>query len=470
MKVNVNTLRLSTACVAVSAILAGCGGGGSNGLPKINSTNPVSGSLQFAVGTANLYGTGIGLNVVSTFRQANGLSSVLVDTPTITGPFKLPVGEPGIVGSGVDPYSTLPVGPSVEEIASGQITGTSQSLHPGTPACDSTTPCNVASASGGTVTVAPNTSTFGQSGGVFTNGISPGNYTNQGVAASYVPYTQPLYDTSSGNAFVPFGGPPAFDPNGTGLGLRDGLQSIGSGALGIPLGISTFYGTNPAAGTYGLSVSIPTGTTGYGTITASAKLTNLVTLGGITAPDLALDGKGGGTFTVTALPTGATEELVQIVDQGVVSEDTATTCQGALGATLDTAGGGAGPVYYTILVTKPGTYTLPDTIGPNTNVSGGVSGITPSPSICTAAQNTAAAGGTATPADTYTVQAIGADYPLYESLYPNSKSETPTIVGASGQADITISALAGPGAATASAHMRAALHRRGVTGNLKGVL
>jgi hypothetical protein len=469
MKVNVNTLRLSTACVAVSAILAGCSGGGSNGLPKINTTNPVSGTLQFAVGTANLYGTSVGLNVVSTFRQANGLSSVLVDTPTITGPFTLP--DAGVAGSGVDPYSTLPDGPSVEEVAAkGTITGSSQSIHPGTPACDSTTPCTVSSASGGTVTVAPNTSTFGQSGGVFTNGISPGNYTNQGVAASYVPYSEPLYDTATGNAFVPFGGPPAFDPNGTGLGLRDGLQSIGTGVLGVPLGISTFYETNPAAGTYGLSLSIPTGTSGYGTLTASAKLANLVTLGAIVAPDLTLDTKGGGTFTVTALPTGATEELVEIVDQGVVSEDAPVTCQGALGATLDTLGGGAGPVYYTILVTKPGTYTLPDTIGPNTNVSGGISGIMGSPSICTAAQNTSAAGGTATPADTYTVQAIGADYPLYESLYPNSKSETPTIVGASGQADITISALAGPGAEMTGAHMRAALHRRGVTGNLKGIL
>jgi len=470
MKVNVNTLRLSTACVAVSAILAGCGGGGSNGLPKINSTNPTStGTLQFAVGTANLYGTNIGLNVVTTYRQASGVSNVLVDTPTITGPFTLP--DAGVAGSGVDPYSTLPDGPSVEEVAAkGTITGSSQSLHPGTPACDSTTPCTVSSASGGTVTIAPNTSTFGQSGGVFTNGISPGNSTNQGVAASYVPYAQPFYDTATGNAFVPFGGPPAFDPNGTGLGLRDGLQSIGSGALGIPLGISAFYGTNPSAGTYNLSVSVPTSTTTYGTVTATAKLANLVTLGGITAPDLILDGKGGGTFTITALPTGATEELVEIVDQGVVSEDTATTCQGALGATLDTANGGAGPVYYTILVTKPGTYTLADTIGPNTDTSGGVSGITPSPSICTAAQNTAAAGGTATPADTYTVQAIGADYPLYESLYPINKSETPTIVGASGQADITISALTGPGAETETAHMRAALHRRGITGNLKGIL
>jgi len=454
MKVYVNTLRLSTSVVVAAALLSGCGGGGSNGIPKISTTNPTSsGTLQLAVGTANLYGTATGLNVVSTYRQASGLSNVLVDTPTITGPFKLPTA--GGAGGGVDIYSTLPDGPSVEEVAvGGQITGTSQSIHIGTPACDQTTPCTVASSTGGTVSVAPNTSTFGQSGGVFTNGISPGNSTTGGVAASYVPYTEPMYDTVSGNAFIPFGGPPAFDPNKTGLGLRDGLESLAAGVLGVPLGVTTFYGVTVAAGTYNLSLQVPTSPTSYGTVSTTATLASVATLGVATAPDLVLDGKGGGTFTIAALPAGATEELVQIVDSGDVADDTATTCQGPLGATADTANGGAGPVYYTILVKAAGTYTLPDTIGPNTSLSSGASVITPSPSICTAAQNTAAAGGTAVAADSYTVQVIGADYPLYESLYPNSTLQAPAIAGAGGQSDITISALGGPGAATAAAHMR----------------
>jgi hypothetical protein len=147
-------------------LLAGCSGGGSNGIPKISSVNPIStGKLQIAVGTANLYGTVSGLNVVSTYRQAGGLSNVTVDTPTITGPFTLPAAS--AAGSGVDPYSTLPGGPSAEEVAVGrEITGTSQAVHIGTPACDQTTPCSEPVVGGGTQSVAPNTSTFGQSGGV----------------------------------------------------------------------------------------------------------------------------------------------------------------------------------------------------------------------------------------------------------------------------------------------------------------
>jgi hypothetical protein len=440
VKVYVNTLRITTSAIVASALLAGCSGG-SNGSPPISSTNPLtSGTLQFAVGTANLYGTETGLNVVSTYRQASGLSAVLVDTPTITGPFTLPAS--GVAGGGVDAYSTLPDGPSVEEVATGsEITGTSQFLAAGTPTCDSTTPCTEDNAqTGGTTTIPPNTSTFGTSGGVFTNGIS------------YVPYKEPLYDTSA-NVFVPFGGPPAFPGDTNGLGLRDGLFNLGAGVLGVPLGVTTFAGVGVRAGSYKLALTIPTGPTSSGVVSTTATLASTATLGTITAPALTLDANGGGTFTVTALPAGVTEELVQIVDVGPGSS-AAGNCQGAIGAAE-----GAGPVYYTILVKAPGTYTLPDTIGPNTSISGGATTITPSPSICTAAQNTAA-NGAATGADAYTVQAIGADYPLYESLYPNSKSETPTIAGASGQSDITISALTGTGAATSSAKMRASLHTR----------
>ena len=448
-----NTLRITTSAIVASALLAGCSGG-NNGGPPISSTNPLtSGTLQLAVGTANLYGTGTGLNVVTTYRQASGLSAVLVDTPTISGPFTLPAA--GAAGGGVDAYSTLPDGPSVEEVAvGGEITGTSQFITAGTPACDQTTPCTVPNnQTGGTSTVAPNTSTFGTSGGVFTNGISPGNNTSNGVAASYVPYTEPLFDTTSGNAFVPFGGPPAFPGDANGLGLRDGLFNLGAGVLGIPLGFTTFAGVGVKTGSYKLSLTIPTSATSSGTVSTTATLATTATLGAITAPALTLDTKGGATFTVTSLPAGVTEELVEIVDLGPGSTY-GVNCQGAIGAAE-----GAGPVYYTILVKAPGTYTLADTIGPNTTVNSGATTITPSPSICTAAQNTAAAGAT-TPADVYTVQAIGADYPLYESLYPNSTSETPTIAGAGGQADITISALAGPGAATASSKMRASMHVR----------
>lgn len=468
-------LNRSRAALAVSTLLiAGCGGGGSNGIPPISSVNPVStGKLQFAVGTANLYGSATGLNVVSTFRQSNGLSNVTVDTPTITGPFTLPAAfplptdpaSPQLVG--YDPYSTILGGPSVEEVAAGHITGTSQTVHPGTPACDQTTPCTVPSSNGSTVSVAPNTSTFGQAGGVFTNGIAPGNYTANAVPSSFVPYAEPLYDATSGNQFEAFGGPPAF-AGGHGLGLRDGLSNIGDGVLGIPEGVTTFDGVGVASGTYNLSVEVPTGFSGstptFATVTAPATLTSTATLGTIVAPDLTLDGNGGASFTVASFPSGVTEELVQITEFGNSTTDTTyTNCQGA-------AGSNALPVYYTILVKSPGTYSLPDTIGPNTTITSGASTITPSPSICTVAQNAAAAAAVnaaaagSTPAnppgDNYTVQAIGADYPLYEALYPNNTSQSPTLVGSNGQADITISAVSGPAASLSRARRTASRLRR----------
>jgi len=443
-------LQRSATCAVVAAMLAGCQAGqtGPNGIPKITSVNPLStGKLQFAVGTANLYGTSTGLNVVSTYRQSNGLSNVLVDTPTITGPFTLPATS--TAGSlGFDPYSTLYAGPSVEEAAAttGEITGTSQNVHPGTPACDSTTTCSDPSATGPNVNVAPNTSTFGQAGGVFVNGISPGNSTDAGTAASYVPYTEPMYDSSM-NVFVPFGGPPAFPGDKNGLGLRDGLFNIGSGDVGIPLGITTFNFVTVSTGTYTLSVQVPTGNNGdtesYGTVTATGTMASTATLGTITAPTLTLDGNGGGTISIPSFPTGVTEEIVEIADFGDGDPDGGLNCQGA---------GGSNEVstYYPIEATTPGTYTLPDTIGPNTTITSGVNTITPSETICTAAAN-AAASSTAPGGDNYTVQAIGADYPLLVSLYPNSKSQTPTLTGPSGQADITISALMG---ATSMAHAR----------------
>lgn len=428
---NLQKTRSILAIAAVGVLLGGCGGGGngSAGIPSISSVNPIStGKLQISVGTANIYGTATGLNVVTTYRQSNGLSNVLVDTPTITGPFTLP--GAAAAGGGVDPYSTLPAGPSVEEVAAhGTISGTSQTIPLSTPVCDQTSPCTVSGA-----TIQPNTSTFGQSGGVFVNGLSPGNSTNQGVASSYTPFTEPMYDTT-GTTFTPFGGPPAFDPDGNGMGLRDGLNNLGAGVLGIPEGFTLFENVGlTATGTYTLSVVVPTGFNGStpttATVTATATLGSLTTLPTITAPTLTLDGNGGGSF-VAVLPAGVTEEYVQVLDTGAGGP----SCQGVLGTTFAN-------VYYTFIVKAAGTVTIPDTDGPNTVTSGGPSAIKASPTICTSAQNTAANGGTATAGDSYSVQAFGLDYPLYEATYPINKSQSPTITGASGQSDITISAVA----------------------------
>lgn len=439
---NLKQTRYILAIAAAGVLLSGCGGGGngSKGIPPISSVNPVqTGTLEFAVGTANFDGVA-GMNVVATYRQANGLSNVLVNTPTITGPFTLPTGGATPVAVPVanagtgwgDSYGTLPGGYGPMD-SNGTITGTSQLVQPGTPAA------------------ANNVSTFGQSGGVFTNGFAPANSTNQGVAYTNTPYVEPLYANvlaSTANVFTPYGGPPAFDPNKDGMGLRDGLSSLA--VAGIPEGFTIFAGVTPAAGTYTLSLAVPTGFNGptptVANVSTTAKLTSTAQLPTLAAPAITLDGAGGGTVTVPPadFTGGISEVYIQIVDTG---NGGTINCQSPNPAQPGNAGGlgadgAGGAVYYTLVAKAAGTYTLPDTDGPNTNTTGGTTSLKPSESICTGAANTAANGGTVTPGDNYSVQLVGTDYDMYGATYPISTSASPTLTGANGQADITVSAAA----------------------------
>lgn len=447
------TLSLSKGALLVTLFaLAGCGGAATSA-PPVNSVNPTSpsySSLQFAVGTANMYGNGaIGLNVVSTFRQTGGESATGVNTPSLTGNFKIQASPAPANTSFPDPYTTVYWGgPSIREARGNAIAGTSQSILPGTPACDEPgAPAGFTSCPAG---LAPNTSTFGQSGGVFAMGLAPYNaVASSGQAYSYQPYPQPFYapaDNTSQYAFVPWGGPPAFDPDGTGLGERDGVGSINgvdsfgfAYFLGVGEGITVFDGVTPGAGNYTLNVAVATvgngGAITTNTLTKGASLNPAIVLPAISTPAFTPDGNGGGSFTAT-LPAGVTEAYVQIVDYGpggYGSGSAPTNCQGPRGTQF-------APVYYTIHLTASGTYKLPDTIGPNTATSGGKTNIVPSPSICTAAQNTAAQG-TATAGDDMVVQMIGFDYPIYAAalgLTQPTTPQNPSIVGSNGQADITI--------------------------------
>ena len=440
----------------LTAVLAGCSAGATGG-PAISSVNPASpsyASLQFAVGTANLYGGTLGLNVVSTFRQTDGVSATGVNTPAITGPFTFTAAPAS--GGGPDPYSSLlNGGPSLSETtpAAAAITGTPQTVAAGTPNCDGTgsVPAGFIQCQGG---IPPNTTTFGQSGGVFAMGLGPYNHQGStGQSWSYQPYAQPFY--SSGHVpLIPWGGPPAFDPDGTGLGERDGVGSINPGLdnfgdpyfLGVGEGITVFDGIHPSAGTYTLTVAIATigngGSVTTSSVKKSATLGSLAMLPTVNAPQLTPDanGDGGATFTAT-LPAGVTDAYVQIVDYGPnggPSESAPSTnplnCQGARGTNF-------APVYYTLHITSSGAYNLPPTIGPNLATTGGVSNVQAGPSLCTAAQNTTALG-VAAPADDFTVQLIGFDYPIYQAalgLTQKTTPQTPAITGSNGQADITIS-------------------------------
>ena len=193
--------------------LAACSGGAGSSQP-IKTANVSSNTLQLAVGTANLAGTAVGLNVATTYRQTSGAvgdSGTLVNDPTFTGPFVLPAtaGTPDAF------HATITTGPGPAEISTATMTSTSQ--------------------------VGTNATSFGADGGVFGLGIEPFNYSESGVPDNIAPYVVPLYDTvtSDPNQFLPWGGPPAFDPNHNGQGVRD-TNGYPSGTLGISEGLDVF--------------------------------------------------------------------------------------------------------------------------------------------------------------------------------------------------------------------------------------
>jgi hypothetical protein len=414
-------LRVLSACIVGAIAVSGCGASsGSNSLNPNKVINPNSNILQLAVGTANIYGTSAGLNVVTTYRQPRGGqvpgdSGSLVNSPTFAVPsgFNVPPG----VAIGADPIATIVTGPTAAELAAiptgttaGSMTSTSQT--PPEPTNTTET-------------------TFGQAGGVFGLGIEPFNYTSStGTPFSVNPYPVPLYDALAGSLTgdpnqlpAAWGGVPAFDILGTGE-APNGSGIVPGGTAGISEGLDVFEIAPAANAAYTLTVTIAGTSAGTFTKTATASMTSTALLPNIASPVWTPDATGnGGGFAIT-LPAGVTEAYLEIVDFGTSTTDSSgnqlPNCNGA------SAGA---PVFYTFAVSASGTETLTDTAGP-----GG------SQSICEATDNTTANGGTAAAADVLGTWAIGFDYPAYESSYPNSKGvPNPTIVGASGQSDVTIS-------------------------------
>jgi hypothetical protein len=263
-------------------------------------------------------------------------------------------------------------------------------------------------------------STFGTSGGVFGLGIEPFNTNNQlGTPATNIPYAVPLFDPAGDtNALIPWGGAPGFDPNGNGHGVHDG-NTYPDGVNGVSEGLDVFYGVTPvAASPYTLTVTVPATSTAPTTLTASSTLTSAALLPVVAPPAPTFDGTGGIGFTAT-FPAGVTEEYIQVVDSGPGGALDGMGCNGAAKKAK---------LYYTLVVT-------PSTVEPVAIAAKNGPSTAPA-AICTAAQNTTAAGA-ASPGDSFTVQVIGFDYNAYAASYPASLGNpSPAIAG---QTDISIS-------------------------------
>ncbi len=359
---------------AALAALTACSSGQVGVQPGTTVVNPASGKLQFAVGIATFATNGgsvIGLNTVETFRQSNGLSGALIDTPKITGP-------PTFQGETVPPD-----GGTVNYIS-------------GTPP-------------GGNCTM----TTFGCVGGAFGYGIAPDNLI--GSTQSFAQFVQPMLFKSNGpSQETYYGGPPAWPlvTNGT----------YPQGFIGFSPGFLSFD-TPPVLGGYTLAVQIPTGITGHVTVSTNAQLTSLTPLPVLPAPQPFADPNNpGGLLMDVTVPAGLAEAWYYVSDRGGCYPQT----------TLGTS-----QAFYTVRTTLTGAQqlTLPADLGPNAG-----SGTTPT--ICTAADNQAATGNPNATADTYTIYAVGFDYPAFASAYPQNRKESPAIAGSNGQADITISTAA----------------------------
>jgi uncharacterized membrane protein YuzA (DUF378 family) len=385
---------------ASAALFAGCSTNGGSSLPSTSQANIKTNALQLVVGTANIGQDGTtGLNVVATLRQGNGLSGVLANTPTLTGPagFVVPAGTGGA-------YSSSKFGPNVDA-GTNHISGSPQ------------VPLNNA----GLVN-----STLGTFTGVFSYGFGPFNSDQTITAGAYYPgnpnaspgngFGRSNYDGSSfisaqfppngladptqplpffsANPFPYVEGPPAVPF------FNDGTFPTAFG--GYSPGFTTFE--LPAVpGSYNLSVNVAASNASPVTYTASATLSNPAVLGPIPMPAFTLDGAGGGSGSV-AIPTGVTETMVYVVDVNANSGGESFFTAGPI------TGTGAQP------------FTLPDTLGA-CNGKGCQTGTSAAQSIG--------------PGDTYFVAAVGYDYAAFESGPPGNVQQKPAI--SSGQADITLS-------------------------------
>lgn len=298
--------------LALALAVVGCTTGQSNTTPPVTS-GPTGGTLKLAVGTVNFAGFGIGLNVLETFRGANGFTAVPINTATLSGPagFAAPAGSRD-PGSGL---SSVPLGSAENQFVIG-------------PAGSGT---NLASADGFGIGP-PSSSVGGQN-----------FYPAQPQFADAVPGAAAFFP----QAFPVYGGPPAFPPVSM-------VPSALSSLLLIPSGWAEgFYivalSAPPPSGTYTLSANyVQNGSNG--TATANAPLNAANVLSPLPQMQIASTNDGGAAVTVAVIPPGVTEIVANVLDANVPPSQSGPPCPGGVGAA-------------TLVFKSAGTQTIPHNLG-----------------------------------------------------------------------------------------------------------
>jgi hypothetical protein len=289
------------------AILAACSSGQSAIQPPSTSVNVQQQStLQFSVGTANFHGSTY-LNTVVTFRQSNGLSATLFNTPTITGPAGFVVAGCPAASNGAVPPVTAPC------------------VDNGTNHISGTPPTQPATAA--TVT------TFNQTGGAFAYGFAPANSTTAGTA--FYPgnpsgrgfgwfgssigaaalsdiYGQPLYAATAAKLAFVLGPPATPDFHPASAGYPAGFAGYDSGFL--------MFAVTPVVGTYSLNLTVPGPNAGQpsAVFNTTSTLASAAPLPAEATPVLAEPGGIGTgsavTFAVAPAPAGTTSQVLYVID------------------------------------------------------------------------------------------------------------------------------------------------------------
>jgi hypothetical protein len=398
-----NTLGVA-GVVALAAAVSGCSSltQGRSVTPTPTQANISTSSLQLAVGTARFADGTVGLNVVSTFRQASGLSATLVNTPTITGPAGFVVPKLALAAdTGGGNSGNVPQGSG----GSGTDGGTNHIS--GTPQQQFASPAPATAPAAGSVGT-----TLGQNGGIFASGITPFN-AQQSTEALFPGthnvvnfqdgFPQPFYLAATTATTYPLSilnGPPAvpFFNDGT----------YGSGFAGYLPGFMTFAAT-PVAGTYTLNVLVPAANANSQTFTATGSLASTAPLPQLPAPAFVAETAAGGATWTVSVPSDSriVETLLYVVD-------------------VPASGS---PLFFTVgpkTGTGTLTFALPGNLGVCTvEASGCNTGPNAAPSI--------SAG------DTYIAYAASFDYKQFEAEPPTNVAQSPKLTGSAGQSDVSLS-------------------------------
>jgi len=200
--------------------------------------------------------------------------------------------------------------------------------------------------------------------------------------------------------FPAYVGSDAAHPN-----FRDGTYP--NGFTGYSQGFADFLAV-PVSGAYTINLVVPTSPTSNGSASATANLNAGLVLPPYPKPAVAeaADANGNGGLSVTlAVPAGVTETIVDIIDYG------GGGCQASQNP----------PLNYSLVSKTVGPAVVPLTLPAN---AGPIEGNgTQDPALCAG--------------DVYTVTALGFDYPAFEAGVPQNVQQTPALLGAAGQADLT---------------------------------